>query len=175
MPWSMKSQGKSSSARRSLRVKKSGLMGLSRKARVQPCSWAASEDIGHPAVAPGQQGLDGGPLGEIGVDPHRLDAVKLPGHQLQALFQLRHFQKRRPLEGGEGLGHEGRQAQGDEAQVFLAQACLDDGVLQKFRQAGDLGHVVHGLGGQAHHEVEAELADAGLGSRPPRPAPGRPG
>ncbi len=29
------------------------------------------EHIGHPAVPPGQQGLDVGPLGEIGVHPDR--------------------------------------------------------------------------------------------------------
>jgi hypothetical protein len=45
--------------------------------------------------------------------------------------------------------------------VFLAEAFLDDGVFEKFCQAGDLGYVIHGLGGQAHHEVEAELADTG--------------
>ena len=140
----MKSQGKSSSARRSRKVKKSGLMGLSRQARFQPGLVGRDEDIGHPAVPPGQQGLDVGPLGEVGVDPHRLDPVELPGHQLQALFQFRHFQKRRPLERGEGLGHEGRQTQGDEAQMLLPLTGLDDRVGEKFRQAGDFGHVSPG-------------------------------
>ena len=87
------------------------------------------QDIAHPAVAPGQQRLDVGPLGQVGVDPHLLDPVELFGHQFQALFQLCHLQKRNPLERGEGLGHEGRNTQGDEAQAFFAVAVLDHAVL----------------------------------------------
>ena len=44
---------------------------------------------------------------------------------------------------------------------LLPVAVLDDPVLQVAHQAGNLLHVLQGLGGQAHHEVEAQLGDTG--------------
>ncbi len=38
------------------------------------------QQLAHPAVTPGQQGLDVSPFGQVGVDPHLLDAVKFPGY-----------------------------------------------------------------------------------------------
>ena len=88
-------------------MKKSGFTGLSRKASVPAVLLGGQQEVPHPPVAPGQQGLDVGPFGQVGVHPHLVDAVELPGHQFQALFELGDLGKGGPLERGEGFGDEG--------------------------------------------------------------------
>ncbi len=90
------------------------------------------QEVGHPAVAPGQEGLVVGPFGQIGVDPDARLALEFPLHPFDAVLQFGDAGKGGPLEGGEGFRHEGVEAEGNAGQVGSAGGGFGDGMLEVF-------------------------------------------
>ena len=96
-------------------------------------------------------------IGEIDLDPPQL--AQGPAQQLLAPLELGRADAV-PLKGGVGLGREVA-----DREIQLQPAQIPAALLQRAAGVGDAEHVVVALAGQADHEIELDLAIAGLHRR----------
>ena len=112
--------------------------------------------IGQAAVSAGKDAFQMAHGRFVPAQLEELLALEFVAHHLHTALDLFLADLFHPLEGREGLGHEGRERRRDlQARIALAR-----GVAHLAAKVGDGLEVLVGLGGQADHEIEFDLTPA---------------